>query len=313
MITSPSRFALLLCLCGSASALANIYTVTNTANAGPGSLRAAMKAANAHPNASAAKPDKIHFNIPGEGVQRIAPLTQLPAIVDPVVIDGYTQPGSSVNTKRNSDNAVLVIELNGGQSDGEHGLILKARTTLSGLVINGFTGDGVHVASGAGHVIAGNFIGTDAAGLTGLANGIGVSLEADATVGGIDPASRNVISGNSVRGVLVLAGSAVIQGNFLGPTAKGNSAPENNTQYGVRMIATGGLIGGAEPGARNVISGNLGGGIDVETASPDPSAPPAVIVGNRIGTTAAGTKPLGNRFGIVIRSPAKVGLLEDGT
>ena len=314
MLPRTSIIAGLLCLCVSASALANIYTVTNTHNSGAGSLRAAIHHANNHPNAGPAKPDRIHFNIPGEGVQRIAPLTQLPAIKDPVVIDGYTQPGSSVNTKRNSDDAVLLIELHGGQSAGEHGLVLKARSTVSGLVINGFSGDGLRVAAGAGHIIAGNFIGTDAAGLTGLPNGVGVALEANATVGGISPADRNVISGNTSRGVLAVAGSATIQGNFIGTTATGTSSPENNTQYGVRMIATGGIIGGAEPGAGNVISGNLGGGIDIHTDTPDdPSTPPTVVVGNRIGTTAAGTEPLGNKFGLVIRSPAKIGLLDDGT
>ena len=40
-------------------------------------------------------PDTIDFNIPGSGVQTIAPTSALPAITAPVTIDGYSQPGAS--------------------------------------------------------------------------------------------------------------------------------------------------------------------------------------------------------------------------
>src|SRR2546423_14244225 len=85
------------------------FTITTTADAGPGSLRQAI----ADSNTSAGVPDTIAFNIPGAGVQTIAPATQLPQIIDPVVIDGYTQPGSSLNTAALGSNAVLLIELTG--------------------------------------------------------------------------------------------------------------------------------------------------------------------------------------------------------
>lgn len=314
MSAASCRYATLLCLGLSATTLANTYVVTNTADAGAGSLRAAIKQANNHPNTSASKPDRIHFNIPGPGVQRIAPSTQLPAITDPVIIDGYTQPGSSVNTKRNANDAVLLIELHGGASAADNGLVLNAGSTVRGLIINGFDTYGLHVTSGGGHVIEGNFIGTDAAGLSRVGNRGGVVLEANATVGGVSPASRNVVSGNGQGGVVVLKGSATIQGNFIGCDAKGTSALSNGDAAGVLIYGEGtALIGGAEPGAGNVISGNTNAGITIDASFVGAGAIPAVVVGNRIGTTARGTKRLGNGRGIEIRTPARVGLLDNGT
>jgi len=78
-------------------------TVTNTADSGPGSLRQAIMDANADTS-----PDDviIEFNIPGSGVQTIAPLSPLPVITRTVTIDGYTQPGASPNTLAAADNAL---------------------------------------------------------------------------------------------------------------------------------------------------------------------------------------------------------------
>ena len=65
------------------------------------SLRAAIEEANASAGA-----DTISFDIPvsdpgydaGTEAFTIQPSSQLPAVTDPVVIDGYTQPGASANT-----------------------------------------------------------------------------------------------------------------------------------------------------------------------------------------------------------------------
>src|SRR5262245_7411639 len=73
-----------------------IFTVINTDDSGVGSLRQAMLEADNSPNVGG--PDEIHFDIPGDGVHQIflaavpGPFG-LPVIHDPVIIDGYTQPG----------------------------------------------------------------------------------------------------------------------------------------------------------------------------------------------------------------------------
>ena len=62
--------------------------VTNTNNAGSGSLRQAILDS----NADSGDRDTIVFNIPGTGVRTITPLTALPVISQPVVIDGTRSP-----------------------------------------------------------------------------------------------------------------------------------------------------------------------------------------------------------------------------
>ena len=58
------------------------------------SLREAILAANASVGL-----DTISFDIPGIGPHTIQPGSALPTITDPLVIDGYSQPGSAPNTR----------------------------------------------------------------------------------------------------------------------------------------------------------------------------------------------------------------------
>src|SRR5207247_2064946 len=67
--------------------------------------------------------DTINFNINGAGVKTIdvgsdpsASGIPLPAIVNPVTINGYTQGVATANTLANADNAVIQIELNGNSA-----------------------------------------------------------------------------------------------------------------------------------------------------------------------------------------------------
>ena len=66
-----------------------VFAVTTTADSGPGSLRQAILDS----NAATGQTNTIDFDIPGSGVQTIAPLSPLPAITNPVLIDGFSQPG----------------------------------------------------------------------------------------------------------------------------------------------------------------------------------------------------------------------------
>src|SRR4051794_22472206 len=69
------------------------FTVTNVNDGGAGSLRQAILDANTHSNL--VETDLIEFAIASAGVHTIEPLTELPAITDPVFINGYSQNGSS--------------------------------------------------------------------------------------------------------------------------------------------------------------------------------------------------------------------------
>src|SRR5688500_18463387 len=78
------------------------FTVLNTLDSGAGSLRQAISSAN-----GASGPDNIVFNIPGAGPHRITISSTALVVTDQVVIDGFTQPGSSANTLATGNNAVL--------------------------------------------------------------------------------------------------------------------------------------------------------------------------------------------------------------
>jgi len=174
--------------------LLSAFTVSNTADAGPGSLRQAILESKAATGANT-----IDFNIPGQGVQILAPLSPLPAITNPVLIDGFSQPGYA---------GTPLIELNGSQAGGGDGLtITGADITVRGLDINSFSqGAGILISgTGAtGNVIAANDIGTDPTGTQSLLNDFGVQILAGASdnvVGGTDAAAGNLVAFNSGPGV----------------------------------------------------------------------------------------------------------------
>src|SRR5207237_7635524 len=111
------------------------FTVVNTNDSGPGSLRQVILDANAAPGA-----DTMAFAIPGPGVHTIQPRTALPKVTGPVVIDGYTQSGSHPNTNGPGldTNAVLTVQVDGtlALGLGIRGLVLTAGgSTVRGLSI----------------------------------------------------------------------------------------------------------------------------------------------------------------------------------
>jgi len=140
------------------------FTVINTNDSGAGSLRQAILDANA-----AAGLDSISFAIPGGGVKTISPTSALPSIIDAVIIDGYTQPGSVANTNAiGALNTVLMIELNGTGAGVSSGLTIpngsSGGNTIRGLAINRFSIHAIAMSFTNGNLIEGNFLGTNVAG-----------------------------------------------------------------------------------------------------------------------------------------------------
>lgn len=262
------------------------FVVYNTSDSGPGSLRQAILDANADPYASI-----VLFNIAGTGVHTISPASPLPDITQPVVIDGYSQPGATPNTNGDGlgDNAVLGIVLDGTTAGSSaYGLTSSAvLATIRGLAIDHF-GTGGILLSGTTDTVEGCFVGTDAAGATARANGQGVHVTGiQNLIGGSDPAAWNVISGNSGDGVRLDTGSAsnIVSENLIGLTADGTSALGNGA-YGIRLVKS---QSNAIEG--NTISGNAAVGVGVVTPT---GGVANSIFSNRIGTDVTGMASVGN-------------------
>jgi hypothetical protein len=271
------------------------FTVANANDAGSGSLRAAIATANSAPGA-----DLIAFNIPGTGAHTINLASALPAITGKVTINGQTQPGFNPATDR------PIIELNGVAtgSNGE-GLFVSATgsgTVIRGLVINRFGFNGIRILANDCRVKA-CYIGTDKTGTVGLGNGNGIMIREGAQgnlIGGTVVDARNVISGNNHGIVLSDSGTSFndVLGNRIG-TDRTGTLDLGNVNNGVYITAeaSNNSIGSALAGARNVISGNDGNGVQILNNLTNGNR----VQGNYIGTDKTGAVDLGNTWhGVVI-------------
>jgi len=264
-------------------------------------------------------PDEIHFSIAGAGVHTISPTSALPTIIQPVIIDGYTQdsgtadPSDDAKPNTNgpglANNAALKIELNGASAGDVNGLTITAgSSTVRGLVINRFAtapaffGQGIRLQNdggtfNGGNLIEGNFIGTDVTGMAASSNsgaGIVISFVSNNTVGGTALGAGNLISANGSNGIFIdgPSESNTVQGNFIGTDVTG-TVPLGN-ESGIVMNSSGNnTIGGGTPAARNVISGNRVFGV-----SGTAPATPHLIQGNYIGTDVTGMAAVPNQNGV---------------
>ena len=245
----------------------------------------------------------ITFDIPGQGVPKIAPASALPAITASVTIDATTQAGGWV-------------ELNGANAGGDNGLELEGgNSTVRGLVINAFDkGAGVLIDKGIGDVIAGDRIGTNPTGTAAAGNLTGIDVNAsDAVLGGTSDTSGSgctgdcdLISGNHDGISIEKQQGATIEGDYIGTDVSGEAAVANyagidaegdgHFSLNVHGIHCPGAahgtvtIGGptSEPGRApgNVISGNSAIGVRVFCAAT------VQVAGNLIGLNAGGTRSL---------------------
>ncbi|MCI0461419.1 MAG: PKD domain-containing protein [Gemmataceae bacterium] len=269
-----------------------LFTVLNTNDAGPGSLRQALVDVNLSTDPS----NIIEFAIgPVGSSQTIQPLPSaggvaLPVIQNPVLIDGWSQGGPGYT-------GPPLIEIDGSLADdgmlGTFGFNVQAdNVEIRGFAINRFAnvngnGFAIGVFGGFGAWIYGNYLGTDLTGLSARPNGGGgvwLGGSADSTRvgtkdGSNDLAEANVMAGNVGPGVLVETVSNPIAGNFIGVGSDGLT-PLGNSGDGIRITGFGNKIGGRGVSEGNTIAYNGGSAVAI------PSGDANSIVGNRFFSNA---------------------------
>ncbi|MEM7275908.1 MAG: putative Ig domain-containing protein, partial [Actinomycetota bacterium] len=293
--------------------------VCNTPSGGC-SLRAAILQANANPG-----PDIIHFAIPGNGPHTINLGSSLPTLNDTTGgtrIDGFTQPGASVNTSPTVSNANIRIQIRGtGNGAGNVTLrIASAGNEVRGLAMYRafwniqLTGNGA-----TGNRIVGNHIGTNAAATedptSGATDQAGIEIGNQASNNAIGTpalADRNVISGNYYSGIRINhAGTKgnYVQNNLVGLHPNGNSSLYTRVAgVDIQWGAEENWVGGYQRYAGNVVTGVANYGIDLSHSSKNNR-----IAGNLLGTDATGTNApnhAGNLIGLAIKDNTVGNLIE---
>jgi hypothetical protein len=275
------------------------------------------------------------------------------ATADQNVISGNSNDGVLITDAGTNQNTVAgnYIGINaqdtGRLANGGNGIVVQSGASYNtiggalaadGNVIGGngppsfnLNGPGIGIAiNGAGtdhNWVAANYIGTDAAGHTGLGNilqGILILGGASYNLIGVDVASggtaaeRNVISGNGGSGIIIINNGTndnVIAGNYLGITPDGEHALGNGQPLDQNVLSADVFINGGaqytqvgtsgthgptlDALERNIISGGntSAGGVFIWDSSNNH------VAGNYIGTDATGTQILGNAYsGVEIAS-----------
>lgn len=286
-----------------------VFTVTNTTDSGPGSLRTAIFAAN-----GTSGPDEIVFAIPASdprcsasaGVCTISPLSPLPALTGGTTTIGGSTESAFLGTGANPSGPA--IEINGSDAGPANGLTLgSSGNTINDLDIVGFQvcgspdsptycggGNGVQLTA-AGNAVTGSYIGISPTGTVAVPNqATGVAVNAqEIRIGGTTPSQRNVISGNRYSGVHFAPNvrETLVEGNYIGTNARAAAAVPNAPGAPCPQVPTSGIFlkGNDNTISDNVVSGNACGIFD-----PTPTVTGDVIQGNYVGTDATGTFAIPN-------------------
>lgn len=183
--------------------------------------------------------------------------------------------------------------------------------TVSGNVISGNSGYGIFMTNTIDNVISGNEIGPDSAGTNSPGvQAIGIGILNGTTgniIGGTTTTAGNVLSGNTTYGIYISdpgTSNNIVEGNLIGTDVTGtNALPNGGWGIGIWSGAYKNVIGGATPGARNVISGNTGAGYGIAIGS----ASNNVVEGNYVGTDISGEMAVPNLFAGVALESGSVG------
>lgn len=301
-----------------AHANATTFVVTNTADAGAGSLRQAIQDA----NLDVTPPTIVSFNIPGAGPHTITPTTFFSTVPAPklvyepltqtITIDGTTQPGFSTG------NPQIVIDCTTVALAGGTGSCLTISgaddCSIKGLAINkyvgGTSGRAITIRNTASHGANNNQISQCVCGFfgAGFGNTRGIIIDGSASntlpvtntiIGGPNATDFNVISGNSISGIAAMfnVNDSLIQNNFIGCDKTGTIAV--GEAFGIVII--GGTGSTTQPCTGNIIKDNLIAGYTAFGVVLQSAANSNIVQNNKIGTNISGTAVLDTpQIGVLI-------------
>jgi autotransporter-associated beta strand protein len=303
-------------------------TPSGDTNMGSLTLRDALNLANALAPAGGAA---VSFAIPTSSpsysaatqVFTIHAAAALPIVSAAVNIDATTEAAFLGQTYTRP-----VIDLSGDVAGGGvNGIeITGANSTVRGLIINSFRGEGVFVhstyaalAASNGATETGNTVTVTTTAAHGfrvgqpvVVAGVGVAgyngtftlLSVPTSTTFTYTASSTGLAASGGGTATGLAANNTIQGNWIGTDVSGSAAAPN-IYWGVEIQdAPLTAVGGATAGAGNVISGNGQGGVAIFGGN----ATCNTVAGNVVGLNAAGTAALGNGYsGILVCGGALFG------
>lgn len=294
-----------------AQAITATFTVTTTADAGPGSLRDAITLSNATQSTPTSQ-NLIQFSIPGTGVQTIALQSALPQITQPTIIDGSTQPGSSCGN---------LVPSTPGQSNTPHVLNVEVISPLAysssvsgtdtvsfsstssgsvirGIVINGLVKPTVGMSDVADVRIFTSdisiecaYLGVKPDGITPSGDGWGVGVAGWWGTGTLDNiAIKSSLIATHANFVSLLGGASNTVDNFsltdsllgvtVGLSGSVSASTQTNSALAIDYGKNSSIGGGANDA--NIIGGVAGSGIYLQYADT------VAILGNHIGESPSG-------------------------
>jgi hypothetical protein len=278
------------------------FTVTSAADTtatASGTLRWAIAQSN-NVAATAAAPNRIAFDLPGsdlsDGLYAIDLQSALPALTQPVVIDGTSQPGA------NGEPVIQVDGTNAGPT--AVGLQVEpgaSGSTINRLTVTGFAASGVLLDGASTVTLSGADVGVAnlSSGAVAEGNGTGVAL--------LDGASHNTLIDDTVSGNFTgvgLSGPGTtandLIGNYIGLDPYGNAAVPN--VYGVYIAggATQNLVDTDGDTMYSTIAGNSGCGVYITGSGTTGND----VEATNFGAAVAYGTPVPNYDGIIIAGGA---------
>ncbi|MCS7018149.1 MAG: LamG-like jellyroll fold domain-containing protein [Cytophagales bacterium] len=215
-----------------------------------------------------------------------------PNVTDGSIIDGYSAFGSAPATLITP--ATIAIQIREPAMGSTLQLTGTQPVTVRGLSIAQSVSNGLAALwlFGSGHFIQGNHIGVNAAGTApfpaSTSGCLVIQSSSNNTIGGMNPADRNVIGGAENHGIridgFIPSNNNQIIGNYIGVAADSiTPLPNGGSGILINDASIGNQIGNASFAGRNIIANNASWGVEILGGSQNNSIRINRIYGNIAG------------------------------